>query len=315
MGLPGFEPGSIAPEATSLDQASRKPLLEGLYPHLQVYSKPNQYALTTRINTLSKLVPLNVPMIVERAIYNLNVSNNYKNKLFEAYQVYCNAHGLAYQKPKKLPISRYVIHVPTENKIDRIIACCGWTYSVVFSLSKYGLRPDELGKLTLRDFDSSNNKLTVPTSKLGNQRTLTLKPQIADMLKTYINRRGLANPNSKLFASTRKIKAAWAKYRKCAYQKFNDPELLKIRLYDLRHWYGTNMYLETHDIFYVSYLLGHRQLANTLIYIHLSKAFENYDGNYTCKIAKTLDEASQLIEAGFEYVTEMDNVKLFKKRK
>jgi hypothetical protein len=25
VGLPGFEPGSIAPEATSLDQASRKP--------------------------------------------------------------------------------------------------------------------------------------------------------------------------------------------------------------------------------------------------------------------------------------------------
>jgi hypothetical protein len=27
VGLPGFEPGSIAPEATSLDQASRKPLI------------------------------------------------------------------------------------------------------------------------------------------------------------------------------------------------------------------------------------------------------------------------------------------------
>ena len=26
MGLPGFEPGSIAPEATSLDQTSRQPL-------------------------------------------------------------------------------------------------------------------------------------------------------------------------------------------------------------------------------------------------------------------------------------------------
>lgn len=26
VGLPGFEPGSIAPEATSLDQTSRQPL-------------------------------------------------------------------------------------------------------------------------------------------------------------------------------------------------------------------------------------------------------------------------------------------------
>ncbi len=29
VGLPGFEPGSIAPEATSLDQASRKPHMGG----------------------------------------------------------------------------------------------------------------------------------------------------------------------------------------------------------------------------------------------------------------------------------------------
>jgi hypothetical protein len=36
---------------------------------------------------------------------------------------------------------------------------------------------------------------------------------------------------------------------------------------------------------------------------------------YTCKTAKDLNEASQLIESGFEYVTEMDNIKLFRKRK
>jgi hypothetical protein len=30
VGLPGFEPGSVTPEATSLDQASRKPHKTGL---------------------------------------------------------------------------------------------------------------------------------------------------------------------------------------------------------------------------------------------------------------------------------------------
>lgn len=39
VGLPGFEPGSIAPEATSLDQTSRQPLsldVCGLYVELEV---------------------------------------------------------------------------------------------------------------------------------------------------------------------------------------------------------------------------------------------------------------------------------------
>jgi len=32
-------------------------------------------------------------------------------------------------------------------------------------------------------------------------------------------------------------------------------------------------------------------------------------------VAKTLQEACNLIEQGFEYVTEMDGVKIFRKRK
>jgi len=42
---------------------------------------------------------------------------------------------------------------------------------------------------------------------------------------------------------------------------------------------------------------------------------EFQDDEYTCKVAKNLDEACKLVEAGFEYVTEMDNIKIFRKRK
>jgi len=33
------------------------------------------------------------------------------------------------------------------------------------------------------------------------------------------------------------------------------------------------------------------------------------------KVARTLDEACELVEAGFEYVTDMDGGKIFRKRK
>lgn len=56
----------------------------------------------------------------------------------------------------------------------------------------------------------------------------------------------------------------------------------------------------------------HVLTSETLKYTQLVD-FQNDD--YVCKAAKTLTEASQLIEAGFEYVTEMENVKLFRKRK
>jgi predicted RNase H-like HicB family nuclease len=36
---------------------------------------------------------------------------------------------------------------------------------------------------------------------------------------------------------------------------------------------------------------------------------------YCSATAKTIEEAQRLIEAGYEYVTELDGVKLFRKRK
>jgi hypothetical protein len=35
----------------------------------------------------------------------------------------------------------------------------------------------------------------------------------------------------------------------------------------------------------------------------------------TCKVAKTVEEAAKLVESGFDYVTDIDSFKLFKKRK
>ena len=61
-------------------------------------------------------------------------------------------------------------------------------------------------------------------------------------------------------------------------------------------------------------LLGHKRIENTLVlvYTHLVNFATN---EYTCKVATNLNEATLLIEPGFEYVTEMDRIKLFRKRK
>jgi hypothetical protein len=52
-----------------------------------------------------------------------------------------------------------------------------------------------------------------------------------------------------------------------------------------------------------------------MIYMHLANALTSNSEDYTCSIAKTVDEARALIEQGFEYVTEIDGIKLFRKRK
>jgi hypothetical protein len=74
---------------------------------------------------------------------------------------------------------------------------------------------------------------------------------------------------------------------------------------------------EFHNIFHNrARVLGHRDLRNTLIYINLEKGlFQNTDDEFHVKVAQTLDEACKLLEVGFEYVTDMDGARLFRKRK
>jgi len=56
----------------------------------------------------------------------------------------------------------------------------------------------------------------------------------------------------------------------------------------------------------------YRSITSTLIYTHLVQ-FE--DDEYNIGVAKTLKEDEELLKAGFEYVTDRDGVKIYRKRK
>ena len=59
-------------------------------------------------------------------------------------------------------------------------------------------------------------------------------------------------------------------------------------------------------------MLGHRNIQNTLIYTQLVD-FQNDE--YIAKVAHSEKEVCQLVEAGFEYVCEHNEAKIFRKRK
>ena len=92
-----------------------------------------------------------------------------------------------------------------------------------------------------------------------------------------------------------------------------DPSIVGIGLHCLRHYFATMTYNKTRDTLFTKQHMGHRKIEKTLIYTQLLQ-FEK-DDNYTCKIAQTVEQATDLIENGFEYITEMDGIKLLRKRK
>ncbi|MGB9134128.1 MAG: tyrosine-type recombinase/integrase, partial [Candidatus Bathyarchaeia archaeon] len=85
-----------------------------------------------------------------------------------------------------------------------------------------------------------------------------------------------------------------------------------ISFHTLRHFKATMEFQRTHNILHVMQMLGHKNINNTMIYMHLVN-FESDD--YHVNTAKTVEGACELVKAGFEYVTEMDSTRIFRKRK
>jgi len=94
--------------------------------------------------------------------------------------------------------------------------------------------------------------------------------------------------------------------------ELQEPRLIQIQYHTFRHWKATMEYHKTRDILHVMSLLGHRNIENILIYTQLI-SYESDE--YHSAVAKSVDEARKLVEEGFDYVCQKDDLMLFRKRK
>ncbi len=281
---------------------------------MRVLSPTTQKGYAKFLKHLDRHTDLNDPENVERYVFNKDWKNKSRTNFFNAYQHYCKAAGIEWKRPI-LKEDVYPVKVPTEEKVNLIIGQATPRYATIYHLSKHGLRPDEISKITLRDFDFERGTLLVRTSKLGLERNIQLKPEARDLIKEYIHRNQIKDINTRIFPQTKTIQNRWRDYRQQAYTKFKDTELLKIRLYDLRHWFGTTQYVKTRDIFHVKYLMGHRNIESTLHYMHIAKGLVSNSDEYNVKVAKDIEEFTECLESGYEYVSDYDGLKVLRKRK
>ncbi|MEM3360659.1 MAG: tyrosine-type recombinase/integrase [Candidatus Bathyarchaeia archaeon] len=227
----------------------------------------------------------------------------------KAYKAFAKFLGITwsppkYKVPQKLPF------IPQEKELDDLISGCNGQMAVFLQLLKEtGARCGEVFNLKWTDIDLASNTVRITPEKGSNPRIFKISSKLASMLAN------LPKKDIKVFTYKNKfyLRKSFEKQRKRIVFKLGNPRLLQISFHTFRHWKATMEYYKTKDILHVMQLLGHKNIKNTLIYTQLVQNIT--EDEYICKTAKTLEEAKQLIEAGFEYVCEIDNCKLFKKRK
>jgi integrase len=245
----------------------------------------------------------------------VNWGNAYKNRVLYAYQDWLRFHGFEY-KFKPYYVNSKLPYVPLEKDIDQLIYGFAGSkakrYAAMLQLAKEtGWRPVEIFRLTPADFDLERQIVTLnDPAKRSEPRQVKMSDKLVAMMKPLLADTPF---NARVWSSKpKKIRRTFTEVRNRIADKLGNPNLRKITLKTFRHFKGTMTYYKTKDIVYTQRVLGHKNIKNTLVYIHLVN-FESDE--YIAKVATNLEEACQLIEAGFEYVTEMEEAKIFRKRK
>jgi integrase len=265
------------------------------------------------LSALSKRCDLQKPDVVKSTIAQLD-SAGYKRNLAYAYDTYAKYYKIEWEKPiywqpRKLP------RIPLEKHIEAIISSACIKTATASAISKdTGLRPIELLNLKLNQIDLEKGIIYPATAKHGIPRALKLTRRTLNMLNTWVTKKNLGQ-NDKLFGkwTTDNYGKSFRYYRNKTAKKLGDPSIKAIKLYHLRHYYATMLLKKTNNLVLVKQKLGHANINNTLLYAQIIDVLQ--EDSYTCEIAETTEQAKKLIENGYEYVTEMDGQKLFRKRK
>jgi len=264
------------------------------------------------LTRLSQHAPLTEPEAVKMFIANLKISDSYKRLLCVAYDHYCQYNKIEWTMPRYQQEQKNIA-LPTKEKLLMIIANAGKLLGTKLTLSmETGIRPIELTRLRVKDLDLDHKTVNPTTAKNGNPRTLPISQSLTQKLQEHIIRKNL-NPNDFLFNETpERYAKQYRQTRNTLAKKLQDPSIHTIRLYDFRHYFCTKKLYDINNPYTVMILMGHRHLQTTQRYIHLLNYAEE---EYTVSGATTAQEATQLIETGFQYVTTIEGIQLFRKRK
>ncbi len=253
------------------------------------------------------------PENIKEIIANMEVTTTTKRNYSNAYDKFIKTVGLKWKKPRYRP-ARKLPHIPIESDIDQLIVGSGKKLGTVLQIAKEtAMRIGEVLRLEWTDIDTERNLITLNGPEKGSN------PGIYKVSTQLISRiMALPKKSERIFpTSVNSISVRLRETRKKLAQKLQNPRLLKITFHSLRHWKATMLYHKLKDPFYVRDFLRHKDIRNTTIYINIERSlFQSTDNDeFTVKVAKNLQEVCELLKVGFEYVTEINSVKVFRKRK
>jgi site-specific recombinase XerD len=181
--------------------------------------------------------------------------------------------------PDALPFPKHSRRLPTvlsQEEIARLIEASGnlMHRAMLMTLYATGVRRAELCRLKVADIDSERMVLHIHQGKGGRDRDVPLSPKLLATLREYWR---WMKPKTYLFPGMENnwradvpvtTKVAWIAVTDAAKAAGITK---RVSPHTLRHSYATHLLEAGADLRTIQVLLGHAKLADTTVYLHLSR--------------------------------------------
>ncbi len=199
------------------------------------------------------------------------------------------------------PYPKKVLHLPTilsQEEVARLIDAARTPHQRILLMTLYatGVRRAELARLKIHDIDSQRMVIHVQGGKGRKDRDVMLSSKLLEALRKHW--RGLQRkPSTWLFPGNRwhsgdhpiDTKVVWYACKEAAQRAGIDK---KVHPHTLRHCFATHLLEAGADLRTIQMLLGHRDLEETTIYLHLSQRHLNATAS-PLELLKLKDESPQ----------------------
>ena len=317
VGVPGFE--SPPPHHNIGHPAVPSEIAVKIFEHAFWLKKEGYRPSTIRgavknLNALGRHCNILNPENMKAYLAKANYGDNNKDKIIGDMARFYKSQKIEWYRPLSRRVETLPF-IPLESEIDSLIGGLGPKLSVFTRIVKEtGARPCEIYQLKWTDIDNEANTINIKPEKGSRPRQphlstntmagiMSQKREGASVFRT--EGRDIDEQYGNFYRN-------FGKQRMRIAQRLQNPRIRRISFKTLRHWKASTLYAKTKDLLLVKETLGHRSISSTMKYTHLVPFT---DDEYVCKVARTVEEAKNLVEDGFDYVTDFDGMKLFKKRK
>jgi integrase len=188
-------------------------------------------------------------------------------------------------------------------------------------LKETALRAGEAWALSWGDLDFKSRLVCVKHPEKDSQpRTLRVSERLVDMLNglptesKFVFHRPYAD-EFKTLKALEGFRRLFERHRERIAKTHPESNVARIHFHSFRTWRATMEYLKTRDLEAVMALLGVTNPLHARRYVSLAQALSLREDDYATARATNADEAEGLAREGFNFVTEIQGVQIFRKER